>query len=201
MTKRFFSSIVIVILLTTVCVTAHWNGFNMPESKEESLDLFVGRWIYGSKIYNADSFIGKDDIIIKNGRLYIAEMDINKDDANHNPDNPNGSFWSSMRYSELTDEYRSFNYYESGDYVFYNGILYKRDAWYPHSPNTISAQNPVEGGWAVNTQFGEQAKPWFRYKVYFKGDFVWDDNGDKYECILEPCVKRGISEYNYWRKI
>lgn len=203
MVKRIFIIVLIFIISLVTISFSYWYKSIATSDIEDNESVTIGLWLF-SYNYNSNKDYKKGDIVIKDGKPYWVIRDVNSGNQYHDPSNPNTSFWGRVYYVELTEEYRSFNYYSRGQYVVHNGILYYYDFWGgQHIPN-FSQNSPPSSRWKRSNL--DKNKIWYKYKIYAEGDEVLYYEGSrfigKYRCIKSfEIEKKPDSNPTIWQKI
>lgn len=200
MKKKLLFIILSFIFIGSITISAVWYQIpnNVSQTAEQNLNL--GYWHTGIVYdYDQNANYKKDDLVIKNGVLYVALRNINSNDNYHDPKVPNTNLLVPMRWSESTKEYRSFHRYVVNDYVYYEGTYYIRKTL-PHDPNTFTQQPPTQTiYWEEVTNVNPLQ--WFPYVVYYEGQKVFYNN-QTYECIRGGFKNvKPSSSSSYWTQV
>lgn len=210
MLKKFSLAIFIAFMASVSVAYSFWGeGIRNPDPKVQSENLGIGDWIFNGQVYNPTKDYVKGDIVFKNGKIYKVINNVGQGDRYHDPERPNDNFFYTMKYVEITKDYKSFHYYSIGNYVIYNNALYYR-SWFAHSPNTYWETNPSDKFWERNTALeGIKDELWYRNMVYYEGDIVYYISGSggmedvkRYKCIKSVAIEvEPPSSSEYWASI
>lgn len=119
--------------------------------------------------------------------IYIVLGDVAPNQPNFDPTKPNNDWARPMSYAEDTRDYRWYHHYMRGDYVLYEGKLYRWNGIVNHNPNTVSQVRPGESNYwqpaSLPAGVSDVKDLWYRHKIYLVGERVWYQ-GAWYEAIL-----------------
>ncbi|MDO5018609.1 MAG: hypothetical protein Q4E02_04850 [Lagierella massiliensis] len=218
------------IFLSVICVLSlpsafgYWKGsYASASKKSEPCIIQIGIWYV-----EQDPFKTGDDPTVIPGENYVPDKPYSPNDVILGPDgnfheilvdvpegteidfdNPNTNIFSPMVWTEDTKYYRWFHHYTKGDFVWFNGFLYRYKYNINHNPNTIDQKSPGEDNNNRRWEYMPNAPTdmWIRTKVYMVGDVVsYGVNGQapylQYVCIKDYSANdHPVASPIYWKLV
>lgn len=176
----------LLVLLPALSARGYWDELKGAEASNQA-SITIGNWLYDISEYNGNMTVSKDELIMRDGKVFKARIERRAGQAGHDPRDPRyfellGLRWQ-ITYTESTAEYRSFHHYNVGDYVTKDGKIYQRTLW-SHDPVTLlpPLSAPPGGFWREASNV--PADQWYRYRIYIEGETVIY-NGQRYRCLIQ----------------
>ncbi|MDO5028597.1 MAG: hypothetical protein Q4E36_04955 [Bacillota bacterium] len=210
----------IIFLLSLPSAFGYWSNYSNPQPvKSKDFAIRIGRWYR-----EVDDFDEGDSTDVTPGENYVPGKPYDKGSVVLGPDGilyeilieieqgekidferPNKDWTKPMVWAEDTIHYRWYHRYSYGDYVWFNGYIYKYVSLNPHKPNTLSEKTPGSGSWEYAPY--APSNVWVRTKVYMEGDIVSYSKATQNKFKQYICIKNfSVEEHpdksaEYWEEL